>query len=467
MKEVVIIGAGISGLATGWKLAEEGAKVTVLEQNDYIGGMCASFKHDGFILDYGPHKIYSQLPGMMGKIRNDVIGADQTLTIKKKNSIRLLGRYFSFPINPVQMLKSLSLSTVIAGTKAGAGYINAVAKGTISRRKPRTYEEYFLKGFGRTGYDLVFRDYAWKVWGDPSKLSEEIARKRTPIPSVFQLVKNTFSGKKNKPDVSAEFFYYPKKNIGVVCNNLRRRIEEKNGKILFNAKPTKINLEGGRAVSVDIGNKTIKADFIVSTTYIRGLADLLGLGNKQAEDITNLKYRSLIVIYIFLNKKKALEDNWIFFPERKFIFNRVSEQKSFSRYSCPKNKTVIMAEITCNYGGQLWNMNDEDLFKAVIRDLEDADITTEEEVEQYISKRMKDVYPIYNLQYKKSLNRIQNSLDAIPNLVSIGRHGLFNYNNIDHCIDMAEKTADYIIHYRKDISWKQLRKRFNDYRIVD
>ena len=54
MSSVVIIGGGISGLASAALLAREGHAVTVLEKNDGLGGRAGSWERDGFRFDTGP-----------------------------------------------------------------------------------------------------------------------------------------------------------------------------------------------------------------------------------------------------------------------------------------------------------------------------------------------------------------------------------------------------------------------------
>ena len=53
-KKVIIIGAGIAGLATAIRLAVKGYEVEVFEANSYLGGKLSEFEKDGFRFDAGP-----------------------------------------------------------------------------------------------------------------------------------------------------------------------------------------------------------------------------------------------------------------------------------------------------------------------------------------------------------------------------------------------------------------------------
>ena len=54
MTSVVIVGAGLSGLAAGYRLLQAGADVTVLEAQSGPGGRVRTELHDGYIVDTGP-----------------------------------------------------------------------------------------------------------------------------------------------------------------------------------------------------------------------------------------------------------------------------------------------------------------------------------------------------------------------------------------------------------------------------
>lgn len=54
MKKVIIIGAGIGGIALAIRLQTAGISTIILEQRDKPGGRAYVYKQDGFIFDAGP-----------------------------------------------------------------------------------------------------------------------------------------------------------------------------------------------------------------------------------------------------------------------------------------------------------------------------------------------------------------------------------------------------------------------------
>ncbi len=58
MRETIVIGAGLSGLAAASLLAKRGLKVTVVEHAFKPGGSCGIFKRDGAIFDQGAAMMY-------------------------------------------------------------------------------------------------------------------------------------------------------------------------------------------------------------------------------------------------------------------------------------------------------------------------------------------------------------------------------------------------------------------------
>src|ERR671910_2789401 len=53
-KRVVVIGAGMGGLAAAIRLAAEGFEVEVFEKNERVGGRVGGLEAEGFCFDTGP-----------------------------------------------------------------------------------------------------------------------------------------------------------------------------------------------------------------------------------------------------------------------------------------------------------------------------------------------------------------------------------------------------------------------------
>src|SRR3972149_6340936 len=64
-RDVVGIGGGVTGLATGALLAKAGRKVTVLEKGNQVGGRAYTYEEQGFTLNYGAHAMYRPVDGFL------------------------------------------------------------------------------------------------------------------------------------------------------------------------------------------------------------------------------------------------------------------------------------------------------------------------------------------------------------------------------------------------------------------
>ena len=474
MKKITILGAGITGLSLGSFLIDKKHKVEILEKAPTIGGMTKSFKYKKNMLDFGPHKLYSQIPGIVDEYKR-IAGKDNLLKVEKKNSLWLLGKRFSFPAKIPQLVLGIN---PIKSSKLGLGFAITTIKSLILKKKSKTYEDYFLLGFGKSAYNLLFKDLAFKVWGNPKTLSEELARKRVPVPNVFELL---FSGKgkdSEGKELSAKYFYYPKRGgVGFITDKYAEDIKKHEGKVITGTKIEKINIKNKKVVSLTYktltGSITTPTDFVASTIYLKDMLEVMyPKPPKKVIDAANgLKYRALILVYLIVKKPKVMEDNWIFFPERKYIFNRISEHNSFNRKLVEKGKSIITAEITCEFDSDIYNSSEEYIFRRVMDGLEDTSILKESKIEEYIIKKAGRIYPVYDLTYRKNLGIILKYLDEFENVITLGRQGLYNYNNTDHCIDMSMKASEYIeskLAKKTDVSkWQKNRKYFDSYRIVD
>ena len=107
MTKVCIIGAGISGLATAWKLQQHGVQCTILEKSHRIGGAIQSEHIGGYLLETGPNSI--QLNNReIAQFLESIPGLkQQQIFAKAEAQKRFLvrdGRVYSVPMNLLQAL---------------------------------------------------------------------------------------------------------------------------------------------------------------------------------------------------------------------------------------------------------------------------------------------------------------------------------------------------------------------------
>jgi protoporphyrinogen oxidase len=469
-QSIVILGAGVGGLAAGYFLARTGKyEVTVLEREPVIGGLCASFEHEGFVLDYGAHKLYSVIPGVLDEIR--ALMGPRLLELPKKNRLFLDGHLVDYPLklgNVAGVLGPLRFF------KLGLGYGVEVIKSLFNRRPAASYEEYIVRRFGRPTYELVFEPLADKVWGDPATLHPEMARTRLPASGGLEVILKLLGLKKENAETNAETFYYPRKGFGDWPQALADGIQAFGGRVLTGVDVKSVDMQAGRVQAVyaqkDGTLARYACDYLVSSVPLPLLGRLvLGESDREfTQAVQGLQFRHLILVYIFLDRPKVFEDQWIFFPQRNVVFSRLFEQKQMNPELGPANRTAIAADFTAAEGSQLWQASDEELAKRVVQGLVDTGFMKAGEAHSHLVIRRKNFYPRYDLQYAEKMKLVSDKLRQVPNLLTTGRIGMYNYNNSDHCADMGRFIAERLAAGDEPPRiWRDLELHVAEYKIVD
>ncbi|MBA7500821.1 hypothetical protein ES704_03582 [subsurface metagenome] len=114
---------------------------------------------------------------------------------------------------------------------------------------------------------------------------------------------------------------------------------------------------------------------------------------------------------------------------------RIQNYKNWSEYMVKdENYTSLGLEYFCTQGDELWNKKDSDLIKLALKELEKINIVKDSQFMDGFVVRVADTYPIYSTGYGKHLDIIKDYLSNFKNLQTVGRGGMFRYNNMDHLI---------------------------------
>jgi phytoene dehydrogenase-like protein len=111
MTNVVVIGAGIGGLAGGVRLLQRGHSVTLLEKEPRVGGYAVSFRRHGFTFDLALHVVPSGGPGQEFAAMIETLGLSGSVRfLRLREGFRVhLGDYrFQMPGDYETLFASLS-----------------------------------------------------------------------------------------------------------------------------------------------------------------------------------------------------------------------------------------------------------------------------------------------------------------------------------------------------------------------
>lgn len=454
-KPTVILGGGPTGLAAAYRLAQANQPFILLEKENYLGGLSATLKKDGFLYEFGPHAFHLKDPQIIDWLK-DLLGPDFRV-IPTNTHVLIEGQLFSYPLKGAELLRKIRWSL---GLKILGEYLLSYLKNIFRRRKPATFEEWGLANFGPTLYEMSFGNFTRKVWGmDPKKISAKLANQKISRLNLGDITLKLlgFHGK-NQPAYFHQYLY-PKEGIETIFQKMLKKIRQK-GQIFLGVKITKLKNIQGRIRTIQYQEaggrvKEILPSKIISTMTIKDLAGLIN-HPVQAEVLQashQLRYRDMIIVYILTKENNPLfSSQWIYLVEDKFKFNRLTISKNLSPKMTPKSLTVLAWEICCQKGDSLWQKKDQELLAMVKEEMKKLQLDPKD-ISNYFVERIENAYPIYVKNFEKNVQNVFKSLAKISNLISTGRNGLYLNSDIHDCFKMGFEAASATIQSCRTEKW--------------
>jgi protoporphyrinogen oxidase len=447
---VLILGAGPAGITAGWRLAENGKTVTVLERDSTVGGMGKTVRVGDYAVDFGPHTFHIRETNESRDIIRTIkpFFGDDPLILTRGTRVFLQGKYYIYPLELLQVLTGVKPSLA---ARIVFDYVVATTKTMFSPPKQEdSFEEWGVRNLGRTLYDLCFGVYSERVWGLPtSQISSKQAQRVAKL-NLKNILLRTLG---LKPDPQAHFteYMYPRAGISALYENMAARFRQCGGELLLESPVVRLVREGNRISHVAYRNNgsetTVPCDGVVSTLPLPSLAKLItpSLPDDVLGHAAKLRYRSLKLVYIALNRERLTDFHWVYLLDKEFRINRVSEQKNVSPYMVPPRSTVLCVEVSCFRDEPIWSAPDEELFEIAFRDLQKTGYGVDRsEVLEYHVVGIDTAYPVYELNFEEHLIPVLKGVHSLDNLLTIGRHGLFLNNSMDDNVLLGTKVADRI-----------------------
>jgi len=111
----------------------------------------------------------------------------------------------------------------------------------------------------------------------------------------------------------------------------------------------------------------------------------------------------------------------------------------------PSDRTILCIELSCWRDEPIWQASREEIYRLALRDVMQMGYgVTEDEVEDYFVAEIPTAYPVYELNFEEHLIPVLEGVHAVPNLLTLGRHGLFLNNSMDDNVLLGMKVAAHI-----------------------
>lgn len=441
------MGGGLAGLSAGFCLAEAGRSVSVYEANSEVGGLSRTISHGNFKFDLGGHRFITKKK-KIERFVDDLLEGD-ALSVIRKSKIYMCNKSFDYPLKPLNALFGLGIATTL---KAVSDYGKERARNFVSPTVNISLEDWVVSNFGRTMFNLYFKDYSEKVWGlGCDEISMEWVSQRIKGLSLGAAIKNAFFKFTGKDiDTLKDEFIYPSMGIGVISDKMKTGIEKKN-QVLTNTSVRQINHEDFHVRSIIADNCKDSYD-ISGMEFISSipLTKLVQMLNPAAPDdildaASRLRYRDLVLVTIMLDRERVSDLTWIYLPDKDIPLGRIHEPKNWSLSMAPEGKTHLVCEYFCFKGDSIWNSDDEELAAMTVHHLVKLGFIKKEEVQDSCVVRVPKAYPVLDVGYRKHYESILRYLDNFNNLHIAGRNGMFRYYNMDYAMESGIEVAEQII----------------------
>ena len=447
---VVVLGAGLAGLSTAYELLKAGHRVTVLEREDYAGGMATSWQKGEYWLDHGPHRFHTTDDELLAHIYE--VLDDEVVVSERLSRIFMQGKFFHYPLKLSNVL-GLKKTTMF---KAMFDYMWIRFVQVFKRIPDDNFENWVLKRFGRTLYELFFGTYTSKAWKMPcTEISADWASQRISQANLFDTIVKTIRPPKdgNTRSLVSKFWYPTEGGMGTLGRKYAEKVRGMGCELLLECPVSRVVVEDERVTSVSYkdadGDEHVldDCDMVVNTVPLPRVLEVFepGIPDDVRQAIAGLRYLGIVFVYLEIDQPNLSPDHWVYLPEKHLTIHRISEFKNFSDTCAPSNKTAVCCEITCNIGDEHWNLTAEEGAEIAIRDLETVGLLAPGKARFLDMTRLPNAYPVYDLTYKANLDRLKQYVKPIQNFQTTGRQGLYRYNNMDHSLLMGRRVARTMI----------------------
>jgi protoporphyrinogen oxidase len=257
---VVVVGGGIGGTSAALRLGEAGARVTLLEASDRLGGLVTSFEVAGVPLERAYHYLVPGEPDILALL-GELGLSDRVAWFPSRVAILLGGRVWPFT-TPLDLLRFGPLP-VADRIRTGLG---ALRLSRVREWEPLD-EEPALDWLAR----LTSPRAAEVVWAPMLRAKFGPAAGDVPAAWMWARLRQRARARRR----GGEVLGYLRGGFARMFEALAARLSSLGAAVRLGARVERIALDGDRAVGVEVAGEALEADAVLYAGTLPGLARLV------------------------------------------------------------------------------------------------------------------------------------------------------------------------------------------------
>ena len=337
MTDLLIVGAGLTGLSAAWHLARSGAEATVVERDSQVGGACRSLSQDGFTFDLTGHLLHTgrqDTPGLLAEL-----GVLKALRNRRRRAgIALGGRVTPYPIQ----IHTHALPPAIR-RDCLLGFITA--RGDSPEAGGGSFAEWVLSRFGEGFARHFFFPYNQKLYGvSPEELTTEWVGRYVPRPSLADVVDGALGLYRQPVGYNATFLYPRRGGIQLLADELAATVPP----VRLGCPMEALDLTSRTALLAD--GTRLRWRRLLATLPLTHLAVMtLNLPQELQQAAGRLRAAAVINLNLGVRGPAPRREHWLYIPEVRYPFYRVGLPSNHGSL-CPPGHHTLSVEVSVPAG---------------------------------------------------------------------------------------------------------------------
>ena len=419
---MIIIGAGLAGLSAAYNL--EGS--TIYESATQVGGHAKSHHTDGFTFDEGIHVLHTTneyvLDFLHGPVNAQLHQREREAWIYHYDTLtRYPYQANTFGL-PVEIVKECLVDFI---------------QNDFPQSQVNTYEDWLYYQYGKGISDRFMIPYSQKFWGvHPRELTTQWVSVRHPRPSLDEVITGALGEQKKGFGVNAKFRYPAQGGYGAIAEAIADAVGR--DRIHLGMRLTRLDVKH-REIEFNGGDLILPYQDLITTVPLPNLVTLIpDVPESILEAAALLRTNSILAVNLGIDRPNLTDKHWIYYPEKDYIFFRISFPMNKAPGMVPPGKSSVSAEIA--YGnGQV--INRETVVERVVQDLQRSGVLKEDD--RIIFQDMVDIkhgYVIYDKNRAPAVLKIHGYLKK-QGIFPCGRYGDWGYLWSDEAILSGRRAA--------------------------